>query len=425
MASNPQIDLVALLPAGEWADIKILNQAPGMMADRDWAILAKARWLRAGGKPAFIKFVVPAGAQAGDTTVMVTGAARLRELQERLQRLRAVDDIPLVPLLSVQLSDEGLLIAMAEVTPLQDLIEQGVAYPLSRAVLRDLDPEKPGSTRWLHFDICPRNIGVTPDGRCVLIDVDSMYLEDEGRYDISVPAWKPFRAPKNLVREVTDRLASGGVTRDLAIRKTTFEVILAAAECVLGPLSPGRGNFDRSLVESWASAADERDAAAAFWRAELLAMADAGRPRRVREVLADLEEALASSPAEPHAPLAHAIPRETQLEAPTPGPAALPEIAAPPGWSTDWLLLKPAAHALRAGRLDRPRIREYRAALTRLCEQYPQQREPWEELLLVTVSYEKDPRAALEVITAALRNIPDDADLKKMRDVIQNWVAER
>jgi hypothetical protein len=101
------------------------------------------------------------------------------------------------------------------------------------------------------------------------------------------------------------------------------------------------------------------------------------------------------------------------------------EAAVPSGWSNDWMLLKPAAHALRAGKLDRARTAEYRVALERLARDYPSQREVWDELLLVVISYEKDPVEARVFANEAVAHLPNDPDLIRMRNIIQLWVAER
>ena len=108
------------LPAGEWADIQILNNPPGMMARKDWAVFAKAKWLRDGKKKAYIKFIVGAGSGAGASTQLVTDATRLNKLYNRLQRIGDLGDaVPSVPLLDLQLAPSGLLIVMEEVTPLR------------------------------------------------------------------------------------------------------------------------------------------------------------------------------------------------------------------------------------------------------------------------------------------------------------------
>src|SRR5438309_2344061 len=100
-----------MLPAGEWAEVRALNKTPGMMAGHNWAIFAKAKWLRQGGKPAFIKFIVRAGSEAGSDTQIVTGPDRLEGVFDRLIRLQKLGDaVPLVQLFDVRLTDAGLLI---------------------------------------------------------------------------------------------------------------------------------------------------------------------------------------------------------------------------------------------------------------------------------------------------------------------------
>lgn len=428
--NKQKIDLLALLPAGEWADVQVLNQPPGMMAGRNWAILAKAKWLRKGGKAAFIKFIIPAGGQAGPDTEMVTGKARLRHLAERLKAVQILGDaVPLVPLLQVKDAEGGLLIAMEQVEPLQNIVDRGEAYALSVRLLRDLDPEAKGGHSWLHFDICPMNIGVLPSGRCVLIDVESFYLQQRvGHYDVSIPAWKPFRAPQGLERDVDEKLAANDVDNALALRKVRFEVALSAAECVLGPLPPSRENLSRARVEEWVAGADPADPAVAFWRNEILRGIDSGAMRSMAELALDLERLIQGQSVQNQAPLAIPVsqPRNVSLSR---GPEEHKPAPAPnqatPGWSTDWELLKPAAHALRSGKLDRARIAEYRAALERLALHYPVQREVWDELLLVLISYQKDAGAAHATIETALQQIPGDVDLMRLRDIVKMWAAER
>src|SRR5208283_5528431 len=121
IVASPTVDLVALLPAGEWAAVRPLNITGGMMAGGDWAVFAKAKWLREGGHQAFIKFIVPAGSHAGPKTDLITGGGRLARLASRLVHIKAQgDDLPVVRLLEVSLSSSGLLVAMEEVTPLKD-----------------------------------------------------------------------------------------------------------------------------------------------------------------------------------------------------------------------------------------------------------------------------------------------------------------
>ncbi len=244
-------DLQAMLPAGQWADLQVLNQTPGMMANRNWALFARAKRVRDGGRAAYMKYIVAAGAQAGTDTLMVTAGTRLEDLSERLKRIQQLEGaVPIVPLLEIGYSQAGLLIAMEEVKPLEGLIARGEAYQFSTAVLRDLDPDS-SAVGWHHFDVCPNNIGILSSGRCVLIDVESFYLEEEeGKFHVSVPAWKPFRATSEMANAVYGGLASGALEKTLAGRKLRFEVALAAAECVFGPIPLNTNNLSRSTIET-------------------------------------------------------------------------------------------------------------------------------------------------------------------------------
>ena len=421
-----KVDLQALLPAGEWAHVQVLNQTPGMMAGKNWALFAKATRIRDGGKQAFIKFIVSAGSRAGDTTLLVTGGDRLKDLFGRLKGIQQMGDtVPIVSLLEIKHSDTGLLIAMEEVTPLMNLIERGEAYNLSTKVLSDLDPDA-SATGWHHFDVCPNNIGVLQDGRCVLIDVESFYLEAEGKYNVSVPAWKPFRAPSGLERDVQVQLAAGELDRSLGTRKLRFEIALAAAECVLGPMPSSGNNLDRPAVEAWVANADATDPGVVFWKRELLQAVDTATCPPLHELRAKLEAAISSEPEPTGAPLVQvpivemgAVPAAAEAD------PVFPPVAAPSGWSNEWALVLPMVHALRAGKLGGKQIAEYRLVLQQLAARYPTEAAIWNELLLVVISYEKNPLLAAAVVDEALRHIPGSEDLVRMRAIVQMWAKGR
>lgn len=421
-----KVDLHAMLPAGEWANLQVLNQTPGMMADKDWALFAKAKRTRDGGKAAFIKFVVTADSQAGDTTILVTSGSRLTDLYERLKQIQQLGDtVPIVPLLEIQHTESGLLIAMEEVTPLRDIIDRGEAYHLSTRVLRDLDPDADGNG-WHHFDVCPNNIGLLHSERCVLIDVESFYLEAAGRYNVSVPAWKPFRAPRELEVEVQVQLGAGGIDKSVAARKLRFEVALAAAECVLGPIPLTGPNLDRPTIEAWVAKADAADPAVVFWKQELLAAVDTARFPALRELRERLESAVKSNKEATGAPLVQvpAVGAEP-VQAAEAAISAIPPVPAQAGWLKEWALIQPMVHALRAGRLRGMQIVEYRQVLQQLAARYSTQADVWNELLLVVISFEKDPVLALSLVTEALQHIPGSEDLARMRNIIQMWARER
>jgi hypothetical protein len=421
-----KVDLHTMLPAGEWANLQILNQPPGMMAERDWALFAKAKRIRDGGKAAFIKFIVSASPQAGDTTLLVTSGDRLKDVFERLKHFQQMGDtVPIVPLLEIQHTQSGLLIAMEEVTPLRELIDRGEAYHLSAKVLRDLDPDAGGSG-WHHFDVCPNNIGVLRSERCVLIDVESFYLEVEGKYRVSVPAWKPFRAPRELEVDVQLQLEAGGIDKSVAARKLRFEIALAAAECVLGQIPSIGNNLDLRTVEAWVAGADAADPAVVFWKRELLAAVDAASFPALQELRVKLESAIKSETEPSGAPLMQ-VPSVSAEPVQAAG-AAISAIPAPPagsGWLEEWALVQPMVHALRAGRLGGKQIIEYRQILQQLAARYPTQADVWNELLLVVISFEKNPILALSLVTEALQHIPDSEDLSRMRNIVKMWAKER
>jgi hypothetical protein len=421
-------DLHALLPAGEWADLQLVNQPPGLLAGRGWARLAKAKRIRGGGRAAFIKFFVAAGSEAGNSTLVFTGCDRLTDMFERLQQIQKMGDrIPIVPLLEIRQTESGLLVAMEEVTPVGDLIERGEAYHLSARILEDLDPDINGGG-WHHFDVCPRNIGLLPSGRCVLIDLDSFYLETEGKYNISVPAWKPFRAPRGLVVDVQDQLGAGGIDRSLAGRKLRFEVALAAAECVLGPI-PFAGqnqNLDRRIVEAWVERADSADAAVLFWKRELLAVIDTAVLPPLQELREKLESALAPGAEPTGAPLVQAPTGDAEsVQLPEISISAIQPDPAQSDWLNDWALMLPTIHTLRAGKLSGEQVVEYRQALLQIAARHPTQADVWNELLLVVISYEKNAALALSLVTEALEHIPGNDGLVRMRNIIQMWARER
>jgi hypothetical protein len=104
--------------------------------------------------------------------------------------------------------------------------------------------------------------------------------------------------------------------------------------------------------------------------------------------------------------------------------APIAEVAAS-DWSKEWELLEPVAGALRAGKLDLAGIVEYRKALSQLSKRHPNQREIWNELLFVVISYEKDAGAALQYANRAHENLPGDQELDRWRNIVGVWAGEQ
>ena len=423
-------DLNVILPGGEWADIETLDSAPGLMAGRKWAVLAKAKWHRKGGLPVFLKYMLPAGENAGPESKVFLGESHLAGLKTRLEGLKEMGGaVPLVTLHHLAHIADGLLIAMEQVTPLNEMIESGPNRELSLRVLRDLDPEKGQAIKWLHFDICPMNIGVRGDGVCIFIDPESMYQLQEEKFQLSAPAWKPFRAPQAMEDAVhAGWAADKSIDQELATNKMRFEIALVAAECALGPLPDGSLPRDEQSLEKMLGVFNTTDPVNGFWVRELRSMATTGGTRRLQEIANDL----AAIPARPRISrkTTESVPPMHSSAVPRAEPAKGTALPTAPGaveasgdsWEKAWTELQPQIVSLRTGKMHGHHLLAYSEALDRLAAKFPRRRELWLELLLVQISYLKDPGASAETVNKALSQLPDDMALIRFRNIIQKWI---
>jgi hypothetical protein len=417
-----------ILPAGEWADVKVVPAA-GMMAR--WAVFATATWLRRGGVEAFVKFIHSAKPGAGVSTVIVTAHERLDRLERRLALMKGSHALPLVPILDLRMIlDKGLLIAMERVTPLQDLIDSGKAGPaVASRVLRSLDITPHSS--WHHFDICPRNIGVRADGTPVFIDIESFYMSNGDDFAVTVPAFKDFRLPGSLRSTILNHLRPGGneiqLPRKIAAEKYKFEVILAAAEAAIGSVPHISDYSSEEWFARWPASTHTQ-----FFHAAFRALLQ--DPARVS--LADLADRLTGAPAAafaapiigapalfaPANPVVSAIP----VVATIPVVAARPAILqmSPEEWRVEFEGLRSEARALRQGDMSGPGITKYQHQLAALVAKHPNARAIWEERLALAVSFQRDPDGARAVVEAALSAMPNDAGFERWRNILSAWKSE-
>lgn len=398
------------LPAGEWQDVQIIDDARGMMAGR-FAVMARATWLRDGGQPAFIKYIVAATGSAGSSTQSLAGEERLERIAERLRAISdAGNNIPIVRLLEVRLIEDtgGLLIAMEAVRPLHDLIVEGRSdVGTAIAVLEALDPPR-SPVDWIHYDICPRNVATRTSGEIVLIDVESVYLAPTPAsvFNVSVPGWKPFRAPLALVRQVLEAQAASPILPSaLARRKHSYEVLLTATECILGTLKP-RGNvLARDELHAWAGAREGEPAVKML----LGAIVGAFSPSQSVPNLGDIASALRRMSKGLSAPGLHQ--------------------EVPAQMSTSTTVLRPLsdleslAADLRAGALPPERVHQYRDLLLEALKTSGDRLKVWKELLLVAISFEKDARHAKATIEGAIGEFGDDPELQRLHRIILTWYA--
>lgn len=401
MSSDIVNRVLDVLPAGEWRDVEILQDPGGMMAGHNWALLAKARWLRDGGRDAFLKYIVPASESAGEKTELVVGKDRLARLADRLNELHALQSkLAVVPLLEVRLVEEtgGVLIAMERVEPLHNVIAEARSnIATAIGVLEALDTTN-ASPRWHHFDICPKNMGVSTAGAIVMIDVESIYFEQNDAFGVSVPAWKRFRAPAPLVSEVDDAFAE--LPRATADRKMSFEALLVATECILGLFKATA--LTSEYLRAWSAGRENEPA--------------------VRPLIAALECSIEGEPLPKLEVVAAELRRAGDLD-------QLPT-ARPPTAATnlqDATVIRPEldqlAYSLRAGMLVPAEIASYRSRLEVELRTAPDRRRVWNELLLIAISFEKDAIGARALVRKALKEYDKDAELNRLLRMIEMWVA--
>jgi len=428
-------DLAEILPAGEWADVKSADESGTLMTEEDWGLFCRARSVREGGRPVFIKWFRPAPDGATTTTREYTGPSRLARVQDRIGRLRVSPaQTHLVEIVAVSPLAGGLMVAMDDVTPLEKLLT-GPSVSLAATVLRDLDPEHFGGS-WMHLDICPRNIGVTRQGKCVLIDLDSAYLGAPKTFRVRTPALKQQRLPRAMNEQLLDELAAQEITASTALRKMQQEVLLAATECVFGQFPASGFGVTRDQLAAWLSASPVDARLVAFFRDRINeayfsnAPISIGAIRQGLEAIASAIPPMGVSPV----PLAPVSSDSSAVVGPVPvetvgaavaadgEPSKIPLVT---GWEAAWRGVLGEGRQLRLDRLGRAAIHTYFERLERLRAEYPSQREVHDELLFVAIGYRRDPRLARDVAGIALAQFPGDAALKRWIRIIDNWIAER
>lgn len=376
------------LPAGEWADVAVVNEH-GLMRGR--AIQADALWQREGGVPARLKCFVETTPGAGRTTADLLNRPRLERMRARLSTAAKRAPGSLVRLLHVDFlpSFPGLLIAMERVRPLRNVLESARLSPRQGAqLIRTLSHKGAG---WIHFDICPANTGLTTDGRYVFIDPDSYYSLDTDRYQITYPALKE-RLPRAFKDRLAIALASNlKLPRALAEEKHDGEVLLLAAECCLG--DDVQWPLTAEGVGEWIKNSACSKELAAVLSPPLLRLAN-GNSVDLETVAIDLDSCEQS-------------PDAVQLVPTTINTPSVPDLGN--AVASSWEELAAARHALRAERLKGSELAEYREQVLAKARE-TQDRRFWREAVAIALGYERDAEIAIRVVEEALLAFPDDPD---------------
>ncbi len=418
--------LVQDLPAGEWAEIELLDAA-GVMARRFGAVLARARSVRHGGKPAFIKLLRPPQEGATDSALSLLNPDRLRRLSIKLDEIRAASStIPAVPIIEQRFLQSGaLLIAMEPVTDLAKLIEQAKADShMALSILEHLTPPSPTSPLyWHHFDICPKNVGVLPNGQWKLIDLESLYIGRDNQCIISQPYWKQQRAPKNLTNQILSEIDinRNALSFDTAHQKYCYELLLIAAEC------SANKSYDFPDSMMWVTADGVSDwlgrsfsgalaPIGSFWARqfdvllrEKLVPDMSTISDQLRSLLLRLEQSLHSAPivGTPNATEASAVPTPSCGE--VRGDTIIDE------------QVRRYSHLLRSDKLSKVEMIKYQNLIRERLSQNPLERHNWDELLLIYISFLKSPSDALSHTKKALEYFPNDPDFMRWQRIIRNW----
>lgn len=420
---TPVEKFVASLPAGEWGALRVLNKSEGdgAMAKRDWALLAEATALRHGGRESFLKCIVAATQSAGDDTHQMTGRRRLERIRERLTAIaRMSPPVPLVEIFECRFLDgfDALLIAMDRVTTLDSLIEQHQAGPdVGLRVLRRLTPATPGL--WHHLDVCPKNVGVTKSGDVVYIDVESLYVGNGSLFELSNLFGKWFRLPAPIYDAVGDDLQrnQNQMTIAAGAMKQAFDLALLAAECSLNGVPPLYDGITETWLQVMIDEADEQaKPLAEFWAQRLRPAVESATVLDLKKIADELADFVAGNHARV-TPISQ--PKENQPEVRSTVPAkALTD------FDRDWESLRPKARALRRDSLTRAEVEQYRRDLAQLAQRYPREAKIWDELLMILISYQRDRDEALRVVRQAREQVPQDANLKRMYEIVTMWAAQ-
>lgn len=395
------------LPAGEWKDVEVVSIPSSMMRDR--AVFLKARSVRRAGQLEFIKCFVKAGKDAGSSTKNLLNADRLKRLHERFQWLLKNDGcFPIAKVYDCLFYNEALVVSMEVVRPLSEIIlanKGGIENAIS--LLSTLDPDR-NILRdgWVHFDICPNNLGVDGNGNIVLIDHDSIYKIEERGFLVTTPACKDWRLPNNIYYGIIKdfQTQNNCLEPDQLKEKVYAEIALVAAELSLQSEPSIIGQFADEWVPRWLDDYTEVNAQLAdVWRRVFNALFSRTELVPFSDIVGQLREVSQKSE----------VPSLERSGHPTGGVDWRRSI----GDFSDYGLM------LRHGHLDDDSLIEYIKYIKESLDREPNILELWRELVYIFICHLKDPCGCLEILENAKIYYPDDEDLKLKKRLVQVWLA--
>lgn len=218
----------------------------------------------------------------GDSSYLRQGSVeRIARLHQRFQELMKDDEIENVRIRGLRYSDDGLIVIMDHVTIIESLFDQdpeGLRTEVSRA-LRELDTHQ----LWIHFDICPKNVGRTSEGTYCYLDLESIYRVGESRVPVSEPLTKLHRIPGELIQLLATELnASGGLSPELAERFQNHQLARLAMDMFAGDELEG-ADVEEILTRAQLDHAD-------MWHENVVQLVKRGQAPDPKELADAIEE---------------------------------------------------------------------------------------------------------------------------------------
>ncbi|EKR65767.1 hypothetical protein LEP1GSC036_2634 [Leptospira weilii str. 2006001853] len=414
-------NLIEELPAGEYRNVMRFIPSGSMMGDFP-VIFANAESVRNPQKRFFIKCIWVADQNAGDNTKLVTNATRLHRIYNDLKNATLAEKkIPIVDLAELKFleNDSALLIVMDLLTPLKQLIEEGkISKSKVREFIRVFANTNEEKLDWIHFDLCPKNLGVNSKNEFRLIDLDSFYKAKEGKFEVKTLAYKRCNILKSINDKIIERSDDEKYYSIELIKKFKLEICLCAIQIWAGELFRYPGKVYNLEEWFWAwlnSLPNKSQSEKAFWKKVI----EDYIPKNIslnqianeyeQEIL---EESSASSDSTFH---------ELPLISKDVNNAAISQNEIYPANEID-KVFDHYAKLIRSENFNVDDLQFYLDLLKEAVDKAPNRVDHWIELVTISICYLKSAKKSYEYLQIALRYHNQNQDLKNKMRLVELWM---
>ncbi|WP_236716046.1 hypothetical protein [Leptospira interrogans] len=122
---------------------------------------------------------------------------------------------------------------------------------------------------WIHFDLCPKNLGVNSKNEFRLIDLDSFYEAKDGNFEVKTLAYKRCNILKSINDKIIERSDDEKYYSIELIKKFKLEICLCAIQIWAGELFRYPGKVYNLEEWFWAwlnSLPNKSQSEKAFWK---------------------------------------------------------------------------------------------------------------------------------------------------------------